>query len=61
MIEKLYGGYVLYCDYCGEDADGTFHETFQDAVEVKKELKWKGIKEKDGWKDACPKCQEGET
>jgi len=57
MIDKLHGCYVLYCDYCGIEAEGNF-ETFDDTVEYKKENGWKSKMTERGWNDCCPECQE---
>lgn len=49
-------GYELICDICGEDFD---FETFDDAVNYKRENGWKSEKYKGEWQDICPECQEG--
>lgn len=56
MIDKQYGKYVLVCDICGDAASEDF-ETFQGAVEYKKENNWKSKKQGSEWLDICPDCQ----
>ena len=57
MIEgDLTKGYWLTCDNCGEDFD---LETFDDAVDYKKENGWLSEKYNGEWQDICPECQEG--
>lgn len=57
-IEKRYVGrthyYALICDHCGEEA-GEF-DTFQDAVDGKKDTGYRSINEKGQWSDYCPDC-----
>ena len=55
MIEKNNYGYKLICDICGYETDG--FDTFQEAVEYKKDGEWKSQKVADGWEDICPNCQ----
>jgi len=57
MIDRLHGCYVLYCDYCGQEADEDF-ETFDSVVDYKKENGWKSKMTAQGWNDCCPECQE---
>jgi hypothetical protein len=57
MIEKLDDGdFVLSCDNCG---DMEVFDTFQDAVDYKKDRDngWRTIKDKNNdWCDLCPAC-----
>lgn len=55
MIDKNYGSYMLICDICGDEAEENF-DTFQDAVDGKKELNWESQKTNKGWEDVCPIC-----
>ncbi len=54
MIDKKYGQYAIVCDVgnCGESLEG--FDTFQDAVEGKKEHGWKSRKVDGQWQDVCP-------
>jgi len=56
MIDREYDGYILICDNCGHEANETI-DTFQDAVDAKKELGWISKKDSKGWHDLCPDCQ----
>ena len=56
-IQKQYREYVLICDICQNEVDGTF-VNFIEAVDYKKENGWKSKKEGGGWIDICPDCQE---
>jgi hypothetical protein len=52
--------FELSCDYCEEPAEETF-DTFQEAVEFKKDNGWKSVKDKAGnWHELCPECQDPE-
>ncbi len=55
-IEKDGREFFVYCDICGETAR-EFFDTFQDAVDFKKENSWKSRAEKGEWLDICPECQ----
>ena len=55
MIDKSQGVFYLVCDCCDE-AVGDF-DTFEDAVEAKKELGWTSVKEGKEFIDLCPICQ----
>lgn len=55
MIEKQHYKYILICDVCGEDSEECF-DTFQDAVDGRKEIGWKSEKNNNEWKDVCPNC-----
>jgi hypothetical protein len=46
---------VLSCDICGVNFD---FESWDEAVEYKKENGWVSRKEDGGWIDICPDCQE---
>ena len=56
MIDKSFGSYVLICDICQEESEERF-DTFQDAVDGKKELGWKSQKTNKGWQDVCTNCK----
>ena len=56
MIEKRgEGRYVLVCDECGHEVK--YFDTFQEAVDYKKENSWRSKKDGDEWLDVCPDCQ----
>lgn len=50
-----YPEYKLICDYCRKEIGG--FQDFYDAVDYKKENKWKSIRILGEWTDACPKCK----
>jgi len=57
-IEPIEGSQVeLACDICGYAV--TSFDSFQEAVDYKKEDGWKSQKHKGEWEDICPECQEG--
>lgn len=56
-IEPIEGSQVeLACDICGYTV--TSFDSFQEAVDYKKEDGWKSQKHKGEWEDICPECQE---
>ena len=57
-IEKIDRNmYELTCNHCEETVDESF-DSFQDAVQYKKDNEWKSVKDKDdAWQDLCPSCQ----
>ena len=60
MYHKLKSitSYILICDVCGEVGQVT--SNFADAVQYKKQEKWKSQKDSNGdWEDVCPNCQSG--
>lgn len=57
MIDKSFGNYVLICDICQEESEERF-DTFQNAVDGKKELGWKSQKTNKGWQDVCTNCKQ---
>jgi len=57
MINKEYGQFTYICDNCGAGTDEKFN-TWQDAVDGKKDIGWKSEKTSTGWLDLCPDCQE---
>ena len=58
MIETRYGrGVVLVCDVCGHEIK--YFDTFQEAVDYKKENGWKSVRDGNEWQDVCPDCREG--
>ena len=56
MIDKQFNSYVLICDICYDEQE--YFDSFDEAVEGKKELGWKSKKTINGWHDICPKCIE---
>ena len=61
MITKMYGKFILTCDNC-EDIDNLeqtkeLFDTFQDAVEAKKERGWVTFNQDEMWLDVCQDCQ----
>ena len=58
MIEKEYGHYIVACDVCTNEIDKTF-ETFQGAVDGRKEEGYETLLISGQWVDICPECQEG--
>jgi hypothetical protein len=64
MIQKDHetGEYSLVCDMCGETESG--FETFQDAVDFKRDRDngWRATKDgHDTWHDLCPSCNTQDT
>jgi Fe2+ or Zn2+ uptake regulation protein len=59
MISKEYGKYTLICDMCGATTEEEY-ETFQDAVDAKRDTGWKSKKIDGEWVDLCPGCIEME-
>lgn len=57
MIDKDFGVFKLVCDNCEERSEDSW-DTFQDAVDAKKELGWESQGSSKGWKDICPECAE---
>lgn len=56
MIDKQHGRYVIICDICCNEADERF-DTFTEAVDGKKKLRFRSKMEGGGWIDVCPECQ----
>lgn len=56
MITRDNNGYKLVCDSCGYEVTG--FDTFQEAVDYKKENDWKSKKCEDEWEDNCTNCRE---
>lgn len=54
MIEKTSDRYDLQCDFCSNRIEE--FDTFMDAVEYKKQNRWRSIKSGDDWSDSCPNC-----
>lgn len=54
MIRRCNNGYELICENCGFSVTG--FDTFQEAVDYKKENGWRSHKVDDGWEDVCPDC-----
>jgi hypothetical protein len=55
-------GFILSCDYCNDECDEEF-DTFQDAVDYKKEREngWRSVTDKRGrWNELCPACATSE-
>ncbi len=59
MIDNQFGNHVLICDFCEEESE-EYWDTFQDAVDGKKEVGWSSQRTSKGWKDICPECAKGE-
>lgn len=57
MIQKIYCGYVIICDNCEHQASESY-ETWQDAVDAKKENGFKSKKYGNGWMDLCEDCED---
>lgn len=57
MIDKEFGKFIVVCDTCGEE--GEPYDTFQDAVDSKKEKHWMSLCIDGEWTDLCPDCKEG--
>jgi Fe2+ or Zn2+ uptake regulation protein len=57
MLEKMYKKHILICDKC--EVTYTFDD-FIEAIEFKKEMKWKSIflNKENIWMDLCPDCKE---
>lgn len=56
MIELKYKRYFFVCDRCKSESRARFR-THNEAVENKKHLGWKSVKDNEGWADVCPDCQ----
>jgi hypothetical protein len=57
MISKEYGKFTLICDICGAAAEEEY-ETFQDAVDAKKDNGWQSQRINGDRVDICPDCLE---
>jgi len=57
MISKEYGKFTLSCDICGSASEKEY-DTFQDAIDAKKDIGWQSKKIDDQWADVCPDCLE---
>ena len=57
MITKEYGVYKIVCDIC-EATSCADYETFDEAVEGKKDNGYQSKKYSDGWKDICSDCRD---
>jgi len=55
MIEKNGGKYHLVCDNCGEEHDEDF-DSWDEAVDFKRESDWFSKIHGGGWADICPSC-----
>lgn len=56
MIDKEHGEFFLVCDVC-EETRGQSCDTWQDAVDSKKEQHWISRNVDGEWQDICPDCQ----
>lgn len=56
MINKEYGKTILSCDICEEQFK---FDSFDEAVDYKKDNNWKSKKIKNEWIDMCPSCKRG--
>lgn len=50
------GRFVLTCDCCEHEVK--YFDTFQEAVDYKKENGWQSVKDGSEWRDVCPDCQQ---
>ena len=57
IIEKMDGVYKIICNVCGEIMEPCFGD-FYDAVQFKKDNRWKSQKVGDGWIEICRDCVE---
>ena len=57
MIEKQGIFWSLQCDYCSNSIEDL--ESFNEAVDYKKENGWASVKDGDYWIDKCPNCVGG--
>ena len=48
--------YVLVCDECGREVK--YFNTFDEAVEYKRDNGWKSKKDDGEWVTLCPNCQQ---
>ena len=55
-IQKEYGYEILTCDICIEPKEHAF-DTWDEAIDYKKEKGWKAKKNDNEWLDICPDCQ----
>ena len=55
MIDKEYGEYILVCDVCGREVNG--FESWQDAVDGKRESGFVSRKINNHWEDWCHSCK----
>lgn len=55
MIDKQYDSFYIRCDVCEEVSEEKF-DTWQDAVDAKKDLEYTSKKYANGWKDLCKDC-----
>ena len=55
-IQKEYGYEILTCDICIEPVEHAF-DTWDEAIDYKKEHGWKAKKDDNEWIDVCPDCQ----
>lgn len=53
-IERFRDGFMPTCDICGNELPP--EDTFQDAVDAKKEAGWKSRKANGEWEDVCDDC-----
>lgn len=51
------GKFEMICETCGYSVSG--FDSFNEAVEYKKENDWRSLKTSDGWEDVCSDCKEG--
>ena len=61
MIDEVYGKFIVVCDICESDGAEEMKQafdTFQDAVDGKKDLGYESVCHDGEWVDVCPQCQE---
>ena len=56
MIEREWDGFTLTCDICGHEIKP--FDSFQEAVQYKKDEGWRSQKRDGEWEDICPDCQD---
>ena len=57
MIDKLYGGYIVTCDSCGEGFEAA---TWSEVMGVMRDDGWRKKLVNGTWELYCPDCVEAE-
>lgn len=53
-VDGVKTDYILTCDICGKE----FHfDSFEEAVQYKKDNKWRSRKQVEQWIDICKECE----
>ncbi|MCX7951932.1 MAG: hypothetical protein N2594_08315 [Clostridiales bacterium] len=55
MIEKIHGKHYLICDCCGDEFE---FDSYDKAIQFKRENDWKSRKYNGEWEDICDYCME---